>query len=147
MVKYFFFIFSATLVLAGCNCLPDGNPPKGTIVDAPDIPQTYSVAAAENYMATALSTAFLQEFTPGKMILLKAEFSSVDKKLEYMPNHTLKNMRDMFSVVFTKSAKYRLVSKIAAISGKSKTFRWDMEFFKEKELLWKDSVTVVMENR
>ncbi len=142
MVKYYLFIIAAAMVLSGCTCLPDGTPPGGPIVEAPKIPQIYSISAAQNYMATALTTAFLQEFIPGKFVFLKAEFSSDDKKLKYMPNNTLKGMHDVFRVIFSESSKYRLISEISGVTDKSDIFQWEMKLFNGKDLLWKDSVNV-----
>jgi hypothetical protein len=50
-------LICGAFLLTGCNSVPSGTPPPGDIVSQEEMKNTYSSAAAVNYLITSLSTS------------------------------------------------------------------------------------------
>jgi len=60
-----------TLALAGCNMIPDGEPPKGNIVETP-VAAAMDFKDAANYLYTALA-AYISSEHPDLAVAVKAD--------------------------------------------------------------------------
>ncbi|MBN2642566.1 MAG: hypothetical protein JXR78_13000 [Victivallales bacterium] len=136
MIKKMFGWVSICLLLNSCNSLPDGRAPQGAIVDSPQIADVYSVKAAENRMATVLSTELLQIFTPGTTVLIHSDFQSDLENADILPYRVLQNIRDLYPLVFSEASPYLLESRIVKVADGDGRFKWEMRLFNQAELLW-----------
>jgi hypothetical protein len=136
MIKKMFGLVLICLMLNSCNSLPGGKAPQGPIVESPQMIDVYSVKAAENRMATVLSTELLQMFTPGTTVLIHSDFQSDIEIADFLPYHVLQNIRDLYPFVFSEASPYLLESRIVKVVDGSGRFKWEMRLFKQSELLW-----------
>lgn len=136
MIKKMFGLVSICLLLSSCQSLPDGRAPRGPIVDSPQAVDVYSVRAAENRMATVLSTELLKMFTPGSTVLIRLDFLSDIESADVLPYRVLQNIRDLYPFAFAEASPYSLESRIGRVEDGVELLKWEMRLFRQSELLW-----------
>ena len=121
----------AALLLAGCESLPPGVPPKDDIVKNDPPAGELSPRKAENLLITALGLYTLREM-PGIGIALNSDQATLIPAARI-----LKGMGAMSGVRFDSQAQVR-----SSADGNS----WNFELFdrKSKTVLWHEEVPVVM---
>lgn len=87
---------------AGCQSLPPGKAPEGSIVSPGKPAAQYSRPAAENYLLTSLSLFCLQHFPQGAGF--RIDFSSADRELELRSLNVLRGVREAVPVRLTAGA-------------------------------------------
>ncbi len=126
------------ILLAGCESLPSGEAPSGTIVITGLHREKYSWPGAKNYMLTSLSMFCLQNFPQGSSFSI--DFQSTNKNLKIRSWEVLRSLRDSVPVrlLNQSTATYRLSS------GISKNNIWSMRLteLKTKKVVWLERVNV-----
>jgi len=133
----------ALAVAGGCcsSSLPDGEPPRGPIVEAGTAASSYSPAAAQNRLATSFSVALLNNFAPGSVVTYRRDFVSVRPDWADAPEAVVRQGGDLFRFSTDERSPWRLVSRIAAATEPGR-YGWTMELYRENRLVWHESVVI-----
>ncbi len=128
-------------LLTGCNSVPPGTPPKGDIVSQEDMKNTYSSAAAVNYLITSLSTFAVKNLPKDSTIVQK--FAATDKSLNFYPDKVFKSSAAIArfnSAPAGRAGDYRLTSNI---KGKD-ILVWEMSMIRVQDnvTVWSETIRI-----
>lgn len=128
-------------LMTGCNSVPPGTPPKGDIVSQEDMKNTYSSAAAVNYLITSLSTFAVKNIPKDSTVVQK--FTAPDKSLNLYPDKVFKSaaaIARFTSVPAGRVGDYRLTSNIKG----SEILVWDMALIRVQDnvAVWSETIRI-----
>ncbi|MDD5596677.1 MAG: hypothetical protein PHV82_01950, partial [Victivallaceae bacterium] len=126
------------ILLAGCESLPPGKAPDGSIVDAKLTPQEHSWRSAENYLLTSLSAFCLQNFPEGTKVC--TDFPVNDSFPGIRSRMVLYSVCDTvpLRVVSRADAVYSLSSR----SDKNQVWSMALTELKTEKIVWRESVKI-----
>ncbi len=129
--------------LTGCNCLPDGKPPKGTIVDSGTAPAaSLSAPAAVNKLSDALTVYGLSRLGGARL-----ELKILDGKIfrpEIYRILQIAGSTVRFTVV-NSEPDYIVTANFADPDAESGISQWNLSLAKSSDpekVLWQRSATV-----
>ena len=132
---------SGLFLLAGCNSVPSGTPPKGDIVAQEDMKNTYSSAAAVNYLITSLSTFAVKNIPKDSTVVQK--FVATDKSLNFYPDKVFKSaaaIARFTSAPAGRAGDYTLTSSIKG----NEILIWEMSLIRVQDdaAVWSETIRI-----
>ncbi|MCP4179201.1 MAG: hypothetical protein GY756_15685 [bacterium] len=152
--KLFFLFITLVLILAGCQSLPPGLPPKGPIIEIKQNTGTPATQKqATNIMITAIATnspLALQTQLPNVELVEDKFPQKLKDELNYFTLSVLKGLLAMNMVNFNPTLKfdYRLYSIFTKLPVRNKSefniVNWQLFLIvlPENKLVWKHSAKV-----
>ena len=134
-------LIGGAFLLTGCNSVPSGAPPNGDIVSQEDMKNTYSSAAAVNYLITSLSTFAVKNIPKDSAIVQK--FTATDKSLNLYPDKVFKSAASIarfISAPAGRAGDYRLTSSIKG----SEILVWEMSLIRVQDnvAVWSETIRI-----
>ena len=134
-------LICGAFLLTGCNSVPSGTPPKGDIVSQEDMKNTYSSAAAVNYLITSLSTFAVKNVPKDSTVVQK--FAATDKSLNFYPDKVFKSaaaIARFTSAPAGGAGDYRLTSNIKG----SEILTWEMSLIRVQDnvAVWSETIRI-----
>jgi len=132
---------SGLFLLTGCNSVPSGTPPKGDIVAQEDMKNTYSSAAAVNYLITSLSTFAVKNIPKDSTVVQK--FVATDKSLNFYPDKVFKSaaaIARFTSAPAGRAGDYTLTSSIKG----NEILIWEMSLIRVQDdaAVWSETIRI-----
>ena len=143
---------------AGCNSLPEGQPPAGNIVEKFTEPEVLSGKEAVNRMLTSITTRCEPVILAGAYVLtVRKEFKSANNDYNRLADQVaaeLVKMKSIRIVNLFPDAKYDwiLQSSVKHEAGQENSkpvLVWEMKFISHPagEVFWKEKIIVQEKNR
>ncbi len=127
------FFFLVCLLLAGCQCLPSGDPPPGEIVENPPS-QVQSSEAAENRLVTSLS-AYLLQHPPADGVTVEADAATAGPAYRVM-----RGVRSISGVTMRPGSNWVLRTR-----GEGNLWLFQLFDRSRTAVLWQDRVAIAGE--
>lgn len=146
MQKHFVYGVLVGLILlasAGCNSVPDGQPPQGAIVAVQQPRKELRAREAVNLFATTMSAALLRRFTPGNVIACRRIFEAPSLDLARLPEAVLKSSGDLFEFRIDTSSELVLTSRIRS-GDRVGHYRWEMDLRQRDVVIWQEHSEIVV---
>ena len=135
-------------ICAGCNTLPSGQPPEGTIVPPYKEPESYSPKEAVNQMLTSITTRCEPIILAGAYVLMvKKEFKAEKNEDNRLPDQVaaeLVKMKSIRSVNLFPDAKFDWVLQSNIKHTEQNTLLWEMKFISNADgkACWQETLVV-----
>ncbi|OGV38638.1 MAG: hypothetical protein A2020_03700 [Lentisphaerae bacterium GWF2_45_14] len=137
----------------GCNSLPEGQPPEGTIVEQYNQPERYSPKQAVNQMLTSITTRCEPVILAGAYVLtVKKDFKAERNEENRLPDQLaaeLVKMKSIRTMNLFPDAKYDWVLKSTITHGDSGVsglgeLVWEMKFIShlDGKVYWQEKLIV-----
>ncbi len=129
------------LLLAGCNCLPEGEAPEGPIVVTSYDKDTYSTIGAVNYMTTSLTTFGVSCLKPGDGVMLKVK--SGEKYRKYAEKALQSSRATLGFKIVNTNGNYVVTAEFK--ENTPDTIAWHMTLAREaapQNILWQNNVII-----
>jgi len=146
ILKSAVFVFLAAC--AGCETLPPGNAPDGTIVPPYQQPEAYLPTEAVNRMVTSITTRCEPVILAGAYVLMvKKEFKAEKNEENRLPDQVaaeLVKMKMIRTVNIFPDAKYDWILQSNIKHEKPGEFVWEMKFISHADgkASWQESFIV-----
>lgn len=140
------------VVCAGCETIPNGTPPEGTIVPPYQQPESYSPAEAVNRMVTSITTRCEPVMLAGAYaIIVKKEFKAEKNEENRLPDQVaaeLVKMKSIRTVNLFPDAKYDWILQSNIKHEKPGEFVWEMKFIShaDSKTHWQEIFVVKEKN-
>ena len=133
---------------AGCESLPEGQPPAGTIVAPYQQPESYSPQEAVNRMLTSITTRCEPIVLAGAYTLMvKKDFKAEKNEENRLPDQVtaeLVKMKSIRTVNIFPDAKYDWILQSSIKQDKPGEFLWEMKFISHADgkACWQEKLVV-----